>query len=225
MTDSIIFIHHCLQQSLVVCVNGSNGDIPHSAELTTVVQVLILQTEKVPHKSPNNIKSEVYQRFIWTVKSNREVHWRDSNSTNSVYTLIYVYMFICSKLLITYNQCDRGLVSYEYPVVNWCSLVVRPCWCFVWSLLTQSVYLQPRQTVSFILGWADKSAHACKANVQALSTVAIYTIGSVQRIQSGPCHWTVTTSFWIAEWCCVWYKHAYAHLGYTINNFITLITG
>lgn len=49
--DSVLLVHHLLQQRLVVSVQRSHRDVPHGSELTTVIQVLVLQTEEVPHKT------------------------------------------------------------------------------------------------------------------------------------------------------------------------------
>ena len=110
--------------------------------------------------------------------------------------------------------CD-GLNQLQLVVVTlMCSLVGKPCLCFIWSLLAQNVHLLPPQTVSFMRGWADKTIQVCKANVQALGTVYVYYI-SGQSIQSGPCHWTAQTSFWICKVVfCLSHKHTHAHLGY-----------
>lgn len=57
--DSILLIHHLLQQSLVVSIEWSHTDIPDCPELTTVVQVLIFQSEEVPDKPPQR-KRKIY---------------------------------------------------------------------------------------------------------------------------------------------------------------------
>ena len=49
--DAVLFVHHLLQQRLVIRVHRSNGDVTHGAELTAVVQVLVFQPEKVPDES------------------------------------------------------------------------------------------------------------------------------------------------------------------------------
>lgn len=54
--DAIVLVHHLLQQCLVVGVEWRHRDVPHSTELTTVIQVLVLQTEEVPHKTPDGKK-------------------------------------------------------------------------------------------------------------------------------------------------------------------------
>lgn len=59
--DAVLLVHHLLQQRLVVCVQRSHGDVPHRSELAAVVQVLILQTEEVPHEaSGDDGKEEGY---------------------------------------------------------------------------------------------------------------------------------------------------------------------
>lgn len=50
--DSVLVVHHLLEQCLIVGVQRSHGDVPHRPELTAVVQVLVLQTEEVPHETP-----------------------------------------------------------------------------------------------------------------------------------------------------------------------------
>lgn len=55
--DTILLVHHLLQQRLVVSVERCHRDIPHSTKLTTVIQVLVLQTEEVPHKTPAEKKT------------------------------------------------------------------------------------------------------------------------------------------------------------------------
>ncbi len=50
--DAVLLVHHLLQQRLVVGIKWRYGDVPHSTKLTTVIQVLVLQTEEVPHKTP-----------------------------------------------------------------------------------------------------------------------------------------------------------------------------
>ena len=48
----------------VAGVEGRYGDVPDGTELPAVVQVLVLQTEKVPHKTPgisiNRIESDCF---------------------------------------------------------------------------------------------------------------------------------------------------------------------
>lgn len=59
--DAVLLVHHLLQQRLVICVQRSHGNVPHRSELTTVVQVLVLQTEEVPHEaSGDDGKEEGY---------------------------------------------------------------------------------------------------------------------------------------------------------------------
>lgn len=50
--NAFVLVHHLLQQRLVIGIERRHRDIPHSTELTTVIQVLVLQTEEVPHKTP-----------------------------------------------------------------------------------------------------------------------------------------------------------------------------
>lgn len=50
--DSVLLVHHLLQQRLVVGIERRHWDVSHGTELTTVVQVFVLQTEEVPHKPP-----------------------------------------------------------------------------------------------------------------------------------------------------------------------------
>lgn len=56
--DSVLLIHHLLQQGLVVSVEWSHADVSDCPELTTVVQVLVFQSEEVPDKPPRS-KREV----------------------------------------------------------------------------------------------------------------------------------------------------------------------
>lgn len=49
--DAVILVHHLLQQRLVVGVEWCHRDVPHRTKLTTVIQVLVFQTEEVPHKT------------------------------------------------------------------------------------------------------------------------------------------------------------------------------
>ena len=49
---SIWFIHHFNQLGFIVRVNWTNRNISNRSELTTVVQVFILQSEEVPYKPP-----------------------------------------------------------------------------------------------------------------------------------------------------------------------------
>lgn len=52
VSDSILLIHHLFQQSLVISIEWSHTDVPDCPELTTVVQVLVFQSEEVPDKPP-----------------------------------------------------------------------------------------------------------------------------------------------------------------------------
>lgn len=38
--------------SLIRGIHGYDGDVPHSSEFTTVVDVFVLQTEEVPDEAP-----------------------------------------------------------------------------------------------------------------------------------------------------------------------------
>lgn len=49
---TILLVHHLLQQRQVICIQRRYWDVPHRSELTTVIQVFVLQTEKVPNKAP-----------------------------------------------------------------------------------------------------------------------------------------------------------------------------
>ena len=52
VADAVLLVHHLLQQRLVVGVERGHADVTHRAELTAVVQVLVLQPEEVPYEPP-----------------------------------------------------------------------------------------------------------------------------------------------------------------------------
>lgn len=52
VSNAVLLVHHLLQQRLVVGIERSHGDVAHRTELAAVVQVLVLQTEEVPDKTP-----------------------------------------------------------------------------------------------------------------------------------------------------------------------------
>lgn len=56
--DAVLLVHHLLQQRLVVSVEWCHRDVPHRTKLTTVIQVLVLQTEEVPHKTSAGRQSD-----------------------------------------------------------------------------------------------------------------------------------------------------------------------
>lgn len=55
--NAIFLVHHLLQQRLVIGVERRHGDVPHGPELAAVVQMLVLQTEEIPHEAPAGGKS------------------------------------------------------------------------------------------------------------------------------------------------------------------------
>ena len=50
--DAVLVVHHLLELLLVVRIDGNDADVAHGAELTAVVQVLVLQPKEVPHEPP-----------------------------------------------------------------------------------------------------------------------------------------------------------------------------
>ena len=46
---------------LVTCINGCYRDVPNCSEFATIVDVLVLQAEKVPHESPHNFQHGKYR--------------------------------------------------------------------------------------------------------------------------------------------------------------------
>lgn len=61
--DSVLLVHHLLQQRLVISVERGHADVSDRPELTTVVQVLVFQSEEVPHKSPGS-EAETSARYF-----------------------------------------------------------------------------------------------------------------------------------------------------------------
>lgn len=57
INDPIGIIHHLENCRLVRRVNWSYGDVSDCSELTAIVQVLILQAEKVPHESSKDFQN------------------------------------------------------------------------------------------------------------------------------------------------------------------------
>ena len=76
---SIVLVHHLLQQRLVVGVHRRDGDVPHCTKLSAVVQVLVLQTKKVPHEPPETAVALVSARANSLMKLNE---CRDHSSQN-----------------------------------------------------------------------------------------------------------------------------------------------
>lgn len=56
--DPVLLVHHLLQQCLVIGVQRSHRDVPHRSELAAIVQVLVLQTEEVPHEASDDERKE-----------------------------------------------------------------------------------------------------------------------------------------------------------------------
>ena len=49
-------IHHGDNLLLVVHRHRSNGDVPDYSELSAVVEMLVLQTDEIPNKSPEDLQ-------------------------------------------------------------------------------------------------------------------------------------------------------------------------
>lgn len=54
--DAILFVHHVEYLILVGRIDGRNGNIANRSEFTAIVQVLVLQPEKVPYKSTEHFE-------------------------------------------------------------------------------------------------------------------------------------------------------------------------
>jgi len=89
MSDTIFIIHHLLQQRLVARVDRRNGDVTHSTKLSAVVQMLVLQTKEIPHKSPTN-----------TLHS----EWHISSGVQLEPALLAALPSICTASVITKSQ-------------------------------------------------------------------------------------------------------------------------
>lgn len=64
--DSVLLVHHLLQQGLVVSVERSHADVSDGPELTAVVQVLVFQSEEVPDKPPRSKRQiNIFNLLIW----------------------------------------------------------------------------------------------------------------------------------------------------------------
>ena len=48
-------------------LDGRYGDVPHYPEIAAVVQMLVLKTDKVPHKPPDG-KCKTFKNQAWFLK-------------------------------------------------------------------------------------------------------------------------------------------------------------
>ena len=51
---SFHFVHHLLEVDQVASLDRNDGNIAHCAELSAVVQVLVLQPKEIPYETPKN---------------------------------------------------------------------------------------------------------------------------------------------------------------------------
>lgn len=67
MANTVLFIHHFQDSSLIRGVHGCNRDIANSAKFTTVVKMLVLQPEEIPNKAPRiwNYKLLLLIIIVW----------------------------------------------------------------------------------------------------------------------------------------------------------------
>lgn len=98
---AVLIVHDVQQLLLIVGVDWTDGDVSDSPELATIVQVLILQSKKVPHKPPANTP-EKFQI------SNKYPSYR-LNQTRNFYTECVQYRF---HALILRISCQE---YHEHP--------------------------------------------------------------------------------------------------------------
>lgn len=53
---AVLVVHHLQDDDLVVGVDRGDRDVPHGTELTTVVEMFVLQAEKVPHEAAEHLE-------------------------------------------------------------------------------------------------------------------------------------------------------------------------
>lgn len=61
---SIVVIHHPQYQRLIGRIYWSDRDVADSSKLTTIVQMFVLKTEKVPNKATGK-KEYLINGYIW----------------------------------------------------------------------------------------------------------------------------------------------------------------
>lgn len=125
---TIFLVHHLIQECQVISVEWCHGDVPHGTELTTVVQVLVLQTEEVPHKPPGLRKRENYQFVsIFTLPLFGEApryHW--------LFSLIKVLLGTCWEYSETAAPATTSCqLSRATPLTG--SLIVLMMTALVWT--------------------------------------------------------------------------------------------
>lgn len=54
--NPILVVHHLDYKRLIRRVDGCDRNVPHSTELTAVIQVFVLQTEEVPDKAAEDLQ-------------------------------------------------------------------------------------------------------------------------------------------------------------------------
>ncbi len=54
--NPILNVHHLLNNGEIRDLNGTDGYVSHSPELTTVIQVLVLKPKKVPDKAAEHLQ-------------------------------------------------------------------------------------------------------------------------------------------------------------------------
>ena len=103
MSNSIFIIHHLLKQSLVTGVHWCNGDVTNSTKLSTVVEMFILQTEEIPHKTPTGTACCIHTilLMIYFTRQHSQAHSTNMLYVDSVYTTVLVLQEI---LYVTITQ-------------------------------------------------------------------------------------------------------------------------
>lgn len=90
--DSVLLVHHLLQQGLVVSVERGHADVSHGPELTAVVQVLVFQSEEVPDKPPRSKRQiNIFNSLIWVFSIRFPCHFKFQPSLKQCFRLL-----ICS---------------------------------------------------------------------------------------------------------------------------------
>lgn len=60
INNTIIFIHHPQYRILIWRIQRCYWYISYSSELTAIVQMLVLQSEEIPNKTPKSLKTSIY---------------------------------------------------------------------------------------------------------------------------------------------------------------------